>query len=74
VHPRASIDFVRFEGPFGNNESDSEVNIDFDLGASFEFTPALALRVSAGFGGDNSIAGDDTFGISLAYTPRGLRR
>lgn len=74
VHPRASIDFLRFDGPFGGRESDTEVNIDFDIGASFEFTTSLALRASAGFGGGNSIASDDSFGISLAYTPRGLRR
>lgn len=74
VHPRASIDFLRFDRADGRRDSDSEININFDLGASVEFSSQLALRVSAMFGGSDQFYSDDAFGLSLAWTPAGLRR
>ena len=62
IHPRVSLDYASFA-----DESDTEVNITFDVGGNLELTPQLALRVSALFG-DN-----DVVGLSLAWTPRGLR-
>ena len=63
IHPRVSLDYASF-----NDQSDTEVNIVFDLGGNLEMTPQLALRLSAMLGNDA-----DAFGISLAWTPRGLR-
>src|SRR5688500_13645263 len=62
VHPRVSLDYVSF-----NDESDTEVNITFDIGGNLELTPQLALRVPAMFGDIDAV------GLSLAWTPRGLR-
>lgn len=64
VHPRATIDFWDAD----NVDGDSEVNINFDLGGSFEFSRSLALRLSATLGGGDDSFGE-AFGISLAYTP-----
>lgn len=61
VHPRASIDIADVEGL----DSESEVNINFDLGGSFEFSRSLALRLSATLGEDEAV------GVSLAFTPGG---
>jgi hypothetical protein len=68
VHPRISLDYGKFGG-----ESDTEVNITFDLGGNLELTPQLALRVSAMLGGDGFLGDSDAIGFSLAWTPRGLR-
>ena len=62
VHPRVSLDYASFDG-----ESDTEVNITFDIGGNLELSPQLALRVTALFGDADAI------GLSLAWTPRGLR-
>jgi hypothetical protein len=62
VHPRVSLDYGSVNG-----ESDTEVNITFDIGGNLELTPQLALRVTALFGDANAV------GLSLAWTPRGLR-
>ena len=62
VHPRVSLDYASF-----NDESDTEVNITFDIGGNLEITPQLALRVTALFGDADAV------GLSLAWTPRGLR-
>jgi hypothetical protein len=62
IHPRISLDYVSVA-----DQSDTEVNITFDIGGSLEITPQLGLRVSALFGDT------DVVGLSLAWTPRGLR-
>ena len=62
VHPRVSLDYVSFA-----DENDTEVNITFDVGGSLELTPQLALRLTAMFGDIDAV------GLSLAWTPRGLR-
>lgn len=65
THPRVSIDM--FDG-------DSEIGINFDLGADFELSRQLSLRVSAIFGGGVFRGNSDGFGLSVAYKPGGLRR
>jgi hypothetical protein len=59
VHPRLSID------AFG---SESDVSINFDLGASFDVTNQLGFRFSA------TLGDADGFGFSVAWRPLGLRR
>jgi len=67
VHPRLSLDFC---GDCGDN---SDVNLNFDLGGSFDFSPQFALRLSALFnGGDYPGSSDTAFGVSLAWRPPGL--
>lgn len=66
VHPRLSIDHLSFDGP-GGDVSDTEVNLDIDIGGSFEFNPQMAVRLALLMGEADAI------GISFAWTPRGLR-
>ena len=68
VHPRLSLDFC---GGCSGNES--QLGISVDVGANFEITRVLALRASAFFGGSDRF-GEDGLGLSLAWTPPGLRR
>jgi hypothetical protein len=70
VHPRASIDIISIPDQTINGfriegQSDSDVNVNFDMGGSFEFSRALALRLSA------TLGDDDAVGLSLAFTPGG---
>jgi hypothetical protein len=62
VHPRVSLDYVSIA-----DANDTEVNITFDVGGNLELTPQLALRLTAMFGDIDAV------GLSLAWTPRGLR-
>ena len=66
LHPRLALQYASFDTPAGD-ESDTDIDISFDVGGNLEFSPQLALRLSATFG-DN-----DVLGLSLAWTPRGLR-
>lgn len=47
---------------------DSDIGIEFDLGADFEFSPQFAVRLSALMAGNDTFV-DDAFGISLAWKP-----
>lgn len=65
VHPRLSID--RISGDAVPN-SDTEVNLDIDIGGSFEFNSQMQARLAF-------LLGDgDAIGVSFVWTPRGLRR
>lgn len=62
VHPRLSIDRASAGG-----FSDTESNIDVDLGAAFEISPQMQARLAVTIGNAESI------GLSFAWMPRGLR-
>lgn len=66
AHPRVALAFC------GDCVDDSDVSLDFDLGANFEFTPQFALRFSLLFTGSNYFDDDTAFGLSLAWTPPSL--
>ena len=74
VHPRLSLDICTDSRGEENDESDSDIGIDFDLGVNFEVTRQLSFRVSGMFGGSDAFRDSDGFGISLAWTPVGLSR
>ena len=74
IHPRVSIDWCSDCGGTANDDSETDLGIDFDLGASFEVTKQLAFRVSALFGGSDTFGDSDGFGLSLAWTPPGLSK
>jgi hypothetical protein len=59
AHPRLSVDVW---------DDDSEVNINVDIGASFDFSSQFGLRFSA------TLGEVDALGLSLAWRPLGLRR
>lgn len=66
VHPRLSIDRISFDTP-GGNVSDTEMNLDVDIGATLEINKQVQFRLAA-------LLGDrDAIGLSFAWTPRGLR-
>lgn len=67
VHPRLSIDRASVDTPAGN-ASDTDTNIDIDIGGNFEFNPQMQVRLAA------TLGDRDAVGISFAWTPRGLRR
>jgi len=67
AHPRLSFDFCN---DCGDN---SDVNLNFDIGGSFDFSPQFSLRLSALFNGGNYVGGNDNaIGFSLAWRPPGL--
>lgn len=70
VHPRMAIDICA-SCDTGDN---SDVSLDFDIGANFEFTPQFALRFSGLFTGADDRRWDNAFGLSLAWRPPGLTR
>ena len=74
VHPRLSLDMCTDCGGRENDESRTDLGIDFDLGVNFEVTPRLSFRVSALFGGSDTFGDSDGFGLSLAWSPAGLSR
>ena len=66
VHPRLALHYLSIDTPAGD-ASDTDLDISFDVGGSLEFSSQLALRLSATFGDT------DVLGLSLAWSPRGLR-
>lgn len=67
VHPRLSFDRISF--PSGSPvDSDTDTNLNVDIGANFEFKPQMAVRFAAVLGDDDAIA------FSFAWTPKGLRK
>lgn len=68
VHPRVSLDFCG-----GCKGDESQLGINFDVGANLELTRVLAVRGTAFFGGSDRF-GNDGIGISLVWTPPGLHR
>lgn len=68
IHPRLALAYCSDCGPRGN--SDSDLDVVFDLGANFEVSPRLSLRAAVAFGGDRN----DAVGFALAWRPVGLRR
>jgi hypothetical protein len=72
VHPRLSIDICSSCG--GNDRSQSDVSLNFDIGGSFEINRRLSVRVSALFSGAEQYGSDDAIAVALTWTPEGLRR
>jgi len=72
VHPRVSIDVCSDCG--SNNDSNTDLGIDFDIGANFEVTKQLSFRVSILFGGSDTFGDSDGFGLSLAWAPPALSK
>jgi hypothetical protein len=62
VHPRLSIDRVKV-----GSVSDTDTNIDIDIGGSFEITEQMQVRLAA------TLGNGDAVGVSFVWLPRGLR-
>lgn len=63
VHPRAALFFC------SDCADETDMRINFDIGADFEVTQTLSIRGSIMLGGDD----EEAFGLGLAWRPRGLR-
>jgi hypothetical protein len=68
IHPRLALSYCSDCGP--GNDSDSDLDVVFDLGANFEVSPRLSLRAAVAFGGDRN----DAIGFALAWRPGAMRR
>jgi hypothetical protein len=68
VHPRLMMEFC---GDCGN---DSEVGLGFDIGADFEFTPRMSMRLGVVLGGTDYFEDQSAFGLSLAWRPSRVTR
>jgi len=68
IHPRSAIDICR-----GCGGDESQVGISVDLGAHLQVSRVLAVRGAVFLGGTDRF-GDDGAGVSIAWTPPGLRR
>lgn len=64
VHPRVAIESCK---------GCSTLGVDFDVGGNLKLSNVIALRVSGVFGTSDA-AGHDGFGISLAWSPPGLKK
>lgn len=62
VHPRLSIDRISAGGV-----SNTDTNIDFDIGGSFEINEQMQIRLAA------TLGNSDAVGVSFVWLPRGLR-
>lgn len=62
VHPRLSIDRVKV-----GSASDTDTNIDIDIGGAFEINEQMQVRLAA------TLGNGDAVGVSFVWLPRGLR-
>lgn len=72
VHPRASIDLCSSCSSRGRSRTD--VSLNFDVGASFDFNQRLSARVAALFSGADQFGAGDAISVGFTWTPDGLRR
>jgi hypothetical protein len=68
VHPRVSLDFCSDCA----GDDDTDISINFDLGADLELSRQLSLRFAALFAGGDLFGDDDGFGISIAWRTAAL--
>lgn len=61
LHPRLAFDYISFDAPEGVDDSDSELNVDLDLGADFSLGRQFVLRFGA------TVGDWDAIGIGIAY-------
>lgn len=71
AHPRLALDYCSDCSRTGRR--DTSLGIDVDLGVSFELNRNLAFRASALLAGSDFFGHDDGFGLSLVWTPSGIR-
>lgn len=71
VHPRLSFDRCN---DCLSNGADSKLNVVVDLGLGLQMTSQVAMRVAAVFGGSDFLGSGSGVGLSVAWTPKGLRK
>jgi hypothetical protein len=60
IHPRVALDLVAFDTPDGE-ETDTDLNVELDLGADIGLGQQFVLRVGA------TIGEWDAIGVGVAY-------
>ena len=68
VHPRLMMEFC------GDCGDDNEIGLGFDIGADFEFTPRMSMRLGVVLGGTDYFEDQSAFGVSLAWRPSRVTR
>jgi hypothetical protein len=71
VHPRLVLDRC---SNCSNKASDAKLNVEVDVGVGLQVTEQVALRVAAVAGGSNYLGSGNGVGLSVAWTPKGLRK
>jgi hypothetical protein len=70
--PRLALESCTGCGNDGSGRT--ALGIGFGLGANLEITQQIAIRFDTSFGFSSIFASDNAFGISLAWSPMGLRK
>jgi hypothetical protein len=71
AHPRLAFDYCSDCSPSGRR--DTSLGVDADLGVAFEVSSKLSFRASALLAGSDFFGHDNGFGLSLTWTPTGIR-
>ncbi|MBI2407623.1 MAG: hypothetical protein HYV19_04930 [Gemmatimonadetes bacterium] len=71
VHPRLSIDRCN---DCRAGDSGGKLNVAIDLGGSLQVTDQVALRIAATAAGSDYLGSGNGLGLSVAWTPKGLRK
>ena len=71
VHPRLSLDLCN---DCKAGDSDRKLNVAVDIGGSLQMTEQVALRIAATAGGSDYLGSGNGLGLSVAWTPKGLRK
>jgi hypothetical protein len=81
VHPRLALDFCTGDriattpgGIVGVCASSSKLDVDVDVGLNYEITQQVAIRIAGMLGGTNYLGATNSFGFSIAWTPKGLKK
>ena len=71
AHPRLTFDRCN---DCRNGREDRKLHVAIDLGVSLQITDQVALRVAAMAAGTDFLGSGNGIGLSVAWTPRGLRK
>ena len=71
VHPRLVLDVC---SPASSCSSSAKLDVDVDVGVSYELTPQVAVRLAGMLGGTSYVGSTNAIGFSVAWTPKGLRK
>ena len=71
VHPRVSLDILNRKAAGSDN---TEVTLNFDLGANLQVNRQFALRVAGVFSGSDQYGSGNAFTVGFNWTPSALAR
>lgn len=75
VHPRLLLDRCNdCKVDKGARSAETQLNVAVDIGLALQMTSQVALRVAAIAGGSDFLGSGNGMGLSVAWTPKGLRK